>query len=125
MTRAIYHIDAQAVTVAYRLVCRQSIETPGAADDRQWLTFWLILSLLLFIERFLARVVLSTFPLYYEVKLAGLLWLLFWDGADKSCARCTSKHSAPEHSALALSPVALCRSSIASLASDWTRQSSH
>ena len=35
----------------------------------QWLTFWLILTILLFIERFLARVVLSTFPLYYQAKL--------------------------------------------------------
>ena len=37
-----------------------SIETPGGDDDRQWLTYWLILTLLLFVERFLARVVLST-----------------------------------------------------------------
>ena len=59
-----------------------SIETPGGDDDRQWLTFWLVLSVLLFAERFLARVILSSFPLYYEIKLIGLLWLLFADGAD-------------------------------------------
>ena len=59
-----------------------SIETPGGDDDRQWLTFWLILTMLLFVERFLARVVLSTFPLYYEAKLALLVWLL-WGGADE------------------------------------------
>ena len=59
-----------------------SIETPGGDDDRQWLTFWLILTVLLFLERFLARVILSTFPLYYEAKLALLLWLLLGGGAD-------------------------------------------
>ena len=59
-----------------------SIESPGGDDDRQWLTFWLILTILLFVERYLARVVLSTFPLYYEAKLIMLLWLLFRDGAD-------------------------------------------
>ena len=37
-----------------------SIESPGGDDDRQWLTFWLILTLLLFVERYLARVLLST-----------------------------------------------------------------
>ena len=59
-----------------------SIETPGGDDDRQWLTFWLVLTLLLFVERFLARVLLSTFPLYYEAKLGLLVWLMVGDGAD-------------------------------------------
>lgn len=59
-----------------------SIETPGGDDDRQWLTFWLILTLLLFVERFLARVMLSTFPLYYQAKLGLLCWLLFRQGSD-------------------------------------------
>ena len=59
-----------------------SIETPGGDDDRQWLTFWLVLTLLLFVERFLARVLLSTFPLYYEAKLCLLVWLMVGDGAD-------------------------------------------
>ena len=61
----------------------QSIETPGGDDDRQWLTFWLILTLLLFVERYLARVVLSTFPLYYQAKLGLLCWLLFMKGSDR------------------------------------------
>lgn len=59
-----------------------SIESPGGDDDRQWLTFWLILTLLLFVERYLARVVLSTVPIYYHAKLLILAWLLFRDGAD-------------------------------------------
>ncbi len=59
-----------------------SIETAGGDDDRQWLTFWLIFTLLLFLERYLARVVLSTCPMYYELKFCLLVWLLFCEGAD-------------------------------------------
>ena len=57
----------------------RAIETPGGDDDRQWLTFWLILALLLTVERS-ARVLLSTFPRYYEAKLCLLTWLLFRGG---------------------------------------------
>ena len=64
-----------------------SIETPGGDDDRQWLTFWLITTLLLFLERFLARVVLSTFPMYYEAKFALLIWLMYCDGASTTYRR--------------------------------------
>ena len=60
----------------------RAIETPGGDDDRQWLTFWLILTILLFVERFLARVILSSMPMYYEIKLALLCWLMLAGGAD-------------------------------------------
>lgn len=43
----------------------RGIESPGGDDDRQWLTFWLILTILLFMERGFARVLLSSFPMYY------------------------------------------------------------
>jgi len=59
-----------------------AIETPGGGDDRQWLTFWLILALVLFAERFFARVLLSTFPHYYEAKLGALVWLVWRSGAE-------------------------------------------
>jgi hypothetical protein len=61
-----------------------AIETPGGNDDRQWLTFWVISTLMLFIERFFLRVVLSNFPLFYECKLACLIWLIWMSGAEKS-----------------------------------------
>ena len=60
----------------------QGIESPGGDDDRQWLTFWLILTILLFVERFLARVILSSLPMYYELKLGLLCWLMLAGGAD-------------------------------------------
>ena len=59
-----------------------AIETPGGGDDRQWLTFWLILALVLFAEGFFARVLLSTFPYYYEAKLGALIWLVWRSGAE-------------------------------------------
>ena len=59
-----------------------AIETPGGGDDRQWLTFWLILALVLFAERFFARVLLSTFPMYYQAKLGALIWLVWRSGAE-------------------------------------------
>ena len=49
----------------------RSIETPGGDDDRQWLIFWLALTILLFVERFLARVLLST-PSFVAVVLSLL-----------------------------------------------------
>lgn len=60
-----------------------AIESPGGSDDRQWLTFWLLLALSLYVERFFARVILSTIPFYYEAKLAVLVWLLLQSGAEK------------------------------------------
>jgi len=59
-----------------------AIESVGGDDDRMWLTFWFILAVLLFLEKFLARVILSTFPLYFEAKLVLMLWLLFGGGAE-------------------------------------------
>ena len=60
-----------------------AIETSGGADDRQWLTFWFITAGVSFFERAFTRVLLSKFPLYYEVKLVLLIWLLFFDGANR------------------------------------------
>lgn len=64
-----------------------AIETPGGNDDRQWLTFWVISTLLLFFERIFLRVLLSNVPLYYECKLAILIWLIWRSGAEKCYRR--------------------------------------
>ena len=52
-----------------------AIESQGGDDDRVWLTYWLVLALMSAAEQF-ARVLLSAFPRYYEVKLIALLWLV-------------------------------------------------
>ena len=64
-----------------------AIETPGGNDDRQWLTFWLILCLFLHIERFFARIILSNISFYYELKLIIMIWLVFREGAEKCYRR--------------------------------------
>ena len=59
-----------------------AIETPGGDDDRQWLTFWIIMMCFFAAERF-TDVLLSRLPRYYEAKLCLLIWLMFYQGADR------------------------------------------
>ncbi|KAL3935353.1 MAG: hypothetical protein SGBAC_009111 [Bacillariaceae sp.] len=63
-----------------------ALETPGGNDDRQWLTFWVIYTLWLCVERFALRVILSNIPLYYEVKFFLIYWLMLHSGAE-TCYR--------------------------------------
>ena len=58
-----------------------AIESPGGDDDQQWLTFWVMFVASMFLEQTFARVLLSKFPFYYQVKLAFIVWLIFFDGA--------------------------------------------
>ena len=60
----------------------RAVETPGGDDDRQWLTFWICFFLFSLLERFTSVVLSSWLPLYYEVKLLILCWLMFFHGAD-------------------------------------------
>ena len=64
-----------------------AIESPGGDDDTQWLTFWLILTVILSAERLFARPILSTVPFYYETKLLVTIWLLWFHGAERSYRR--------------------------------------
>lgn len=54
----------------------------GGDDDRQWLTFWMIMMLFFVAERF-TDVLLSRLPIYYEAKFLLIVWLMFAQGADK------------------------------------------
>lgn len=54
----------------------RAIESPGGADDRQWLVFWLIMFTCSYMERF-TDLLLSWFSRYYELKLVFLFWLMF------------------------------------------------
>ena len=60
----------------------RAIETPGGDDDRQWLTFWIIMMTFFLAERF-TDVLLSRLPRYYEAKFLAIVWLMFFQGADK------------------------------------------
>ncbi|CAM9469973.1 unnamed protein product, partial [Chrysoparadoxa australica] len=58
-----------------------AIETPGGDDDRQWLSFWVIMFGFFTLERF-TDVLLSFIPIYYEMKLLMVLYLIWGRGAD-------------------------------------------
>ena len=71
------------LTFAGGAICSvRAIETPGGDDDRQWLTFWMIMMLFFLAERF-TDVLLSQMSMYYELKFAAIVWLMFAHGADK------------------------------------------
>eukprot|EP00051_Salpingoeca_urceolata_P008376 m.105541 g.105541 ORF g.105541 m.105541 type:complete len:182 (+) comp15723_c0_seq1:88-633(+) len=53
----------------------------GGKDDRRWLTFWVVYSIL--ISGPFSAYVLAWFPLYYEAKLGVLVWMLFFNGSDQ------------------------------------------
>ena len=58
-----------------------AIESPGGDDDQQWLTFWIIFVASMLLEQTFALVILSKFPLYYQLKLMFIVWLMLFDGA--------------------------------------------
>lgn len=53
----------------------KAIESPGAQDDIQWLTYWVVFGLFNFTESFALRVVLYYFPWYFAFKTVFILWL--------------------------------------------------
>ena len=69
-----------ALTFIGGAICSvHAIETPGGDDDRQWLTFWMIMMLFFLAERF-TDVLLSQLAIYYELKLFAVIWLMFFQG---------------------------------------------
>jgi len=52
-----------------------AIESSGTEDDTQWLVYWLLYSLLQGFEKF-AWPLLQWIPLYGEVRVAVLIWLV-------------------------------------------------
>lgn len=54
----------------------QALESPGAADDIHWLTYWVIFGLLNFLESAGLRVMLYYVPYYFVIKTLFTLWLM-------------------------------------------------
>lgn len=52
-----------------------AIESPSSGDDTQWLVYWLMFSLLQIVEN-VAWPILKWLPLYQELKIALLAWLV-------------------------------------------------
>ena len=51
-----------------------ALESDGANDDKQWLTYWVIFGLFSILDQF-AGFILSMIPFYYVLKVATLIWL--------------------------------------------------
>ncbi|CDW77174.1 UNKNOWN [Stylonychia lemnae] len=51
-----------------------AIESADKADDKQWLTYWLIYAFFLVIDEY-AGFILTYFPFYYFAKVCFLIWL--------------------------------------------------
>jgi len=58
----------------------KAIESEDKDDDIQWLTFWLIYSIVSFLEVF-ADYLFSWIPFYPEIKIAFIIFLGFFKGA--------------------------------------------
>jgi len=53
----------------------KALETPGAQDDVQWLTYWVVFGFFNFLESIALRVVLYYLPWYFAFKTIFILWL--------------------------------------------------
>ncbi|XP_002974595.2 HVA22-like protein e [Selaginella moellendorffii] len=64
------------ISVLYPMLASvKAIESPLKEDDEQWLTYWILYSLMTLLE-IAAAPALAWFPLWYPVKLALLCWLV-------------------------------------------------
>ena len=51
-----------------------ALESEGADDDKQWLTYWVCFGLFNIVDQF-AGIILQFIPFYFFLKLAFLVWL--------------------------------------------------
>ena len=66
---------SRVVGVAYPAIRSiYAIESPSKSDDRQWLTYWVIYGIFLFLDEY-AWFILQYFPFYYFAKVLFLIWL--------------------------------------------------
>ncbi|KAL3646455.1 hypothetical protein CASFOL_011635 [Castilleja foliolosa] len=64
------------VSLVFPLYCSiKAIETKSLADDQQWLTYWVLYSLITLFELTFSKV-LEWFPIWSYVKLVGVCWLV-------------------------------------------------
>eukprot|EP01023_Acetabularia_acetabulum_P007380 TRINITY_DN1317_c0_g1_i2.p3 TRINITY_DN1317_c0_g1~~TRINITY_DN1317_c0_g1_i2.p3 ORF type:complete len:157 (+),score=31.13 TRINITY_DN1317_c0_g1_i2:102-572(+) len=53
----------------------KAIESVGGDDDKQWLTYWVVYSLMSLVE-VMVEWILEWIPLYFEAKLLFIAWLI-------------------------------------------------
>ena len=51
-----------------------ALESEGADDDKQWLTYWVVFGLFSILDQF-AGILLRLIPFYYVLKVAFLVWM--------------------------------------------------
>ncbi|KAL3646498.1 hypothetical protein CASFOL_011678 [Castilleja foliolosa] len=65
------------VSLVFPLYCSiKAIETKSLADDQQWLTYWVLYSLITLFELTFSKV-LEWFPIWSYVKLVGVCWTFY------------------------------------------------
>jgi len=52
----------------------KALESKGADDDKQWLTYWVVFGCFSIADQF-AGIILSLIPFYYVLKVAMLIWM--------------------------------------------------
>jgi len=60
----------------------KALKSEETTDDTQWLTYWVIFGLMMLAERVLPWLV-YVIPLYYELKVVFLAWLIHMRGAQQ------------------------------------------
>eukprot|EP01003_Olkasia_polycarbonata_P006778 NODE_740_length_715_cov_192.759760_g673_i0.p1 GENE.NODE_740_length_715_cov_192.759760_g673_i0~~NODE_740_length_715_cov_192.759760_g673_i0.p1 ORF type:complete len:160 (-),score=36.26 NODE_740_length_715_cov_192.759760_g673_i0:234-680(-) len=70
----------RCILVFFGYKAYQSIETAGWQDDAHWLTFWLLYSIIQFLELFV-DFILFWVPFYYELKVGLIIYLGLMGGA--------------------------------------------
>ena len=64
-----------AIAVAYPcFMSFLALESEGADDDKQWLTYWVVFGLFNILDHF-AGFILTLIPFYYFLKLLFMIWL--------------------------------------------------
>ena len=64
-----------AIAVAYPCFASfLALESEGADDDKQWLTYWVVFGLFNILDQF-AGFILTFIPFYYFLKLIFMVWL--------------------------------------------------
>ncbi|XP_072965696.1 protein HVA22-like [Typha angustifolia] len=72
----LHSLAGPSITLIYPLYASvRAIESPRKDDDEQWLAYWILYSLLTLMEM-VAEPILYWVPLWYQIKVAFVAWLV-------------------------------------------------
>ncbi|XP_078433859.1 HVA22-like protein e isoform X2 [Wolffia australiana] len=72
----LHSIAGPSITLLYPLYASiRAIESPSKVDDEQWLAYWILYSFLTLVEM-VAEPVLCWIPIWYQMKVALVAWLV-------------------------------------------------